>query len=380
MIAFWVAAGVISAAAAGLVLHRAASATQTAGSSDPTMAVFRRQLGEIDDLADRGLIGEDERRLAHAEAGRRLLTAADAPAQVWTADPAARHQVLAVVALAALLSLGFYLALGIPSAPDQPFKGRVKAWRAGDIASLSPPQMAAVLTEATREKPDAEGFRFLAIAQSQSDNPSGAARALRHAITLEPRRGDLWEMLGITLVDQASGEESPGAVTAFREAARLSPQQAVLSRFHLARAQAQAGDRAGAAASLRALLAGLPVGDPRRASLMQSIAQADHPQADHPQADHPQADHPQAPAAPVITTPAASGQMDMIRGMVAGLAGRLADKPDDPAGWVRLVRSYAVLGDVGQRDKALASARGRFAGRIDVLRDLEAAAKTEPMK
>ena len=365
MIAFWVAAGVISAAAAGLVLHRAASATQTAGSSDPTMAVFRRQLGEIDDLADRGLIGEDERRLAHAEAGRRLLTAADAPAQVWTADPAARHQVLAVVALAALLSLGFYLALGIPSAPDQPFKGRVKAWRAGDIASLSPPQMAAVLTEATREKPDAEGFRFLAIAQSQSDNPSGAARALRHAITLEPRRGDLWEMLGITLVDQASGEESPGAVTAFREAARLAPQQAVLSRFHLARAQAQAGDRAGAAASLRALLADLPVGDPRRVSLMQSIAQADHPQA---------------PAAPVITTPAASGQMDMIRGMVAGLAGRLADKPDDPAGWVRLVRSYAVLGDVARRDKALASARGRFAGRIDVLRDLEAAAKTEPMK
>ena len=72
--------------------------------------------------------------------------------------------------------------------------------------------------------------------------------------------------------------------------------------------------------------------------------------------------------------------MDMIRGMVAGLAGRLADKPDDPAGWVRLVRSYAVLGDVARRDKALASARGRFAGRIDVLRDLEAAAKTEPMK
>jgi cytochrome c-type biogenesis protein CcmH len=66
--------------------------------------------------------------------------------------------------------------------------------------------------------------------------------------------------------------------------------------------------------------------------------------------------------------------------MVAGLAERLKARPDDPQGWVRLVRAYAVLGETGQRDAALATARARYAGRGDVLADLDAAAKAEPMR
>ena len=54
--------------------------------------------------------------------------------------------------------------------------------------------------------------------------------------------------------------------------------------------------------------------------------------------------------------------------------------PDDPEGWVRLVRAYAVLGDAGKRDAALASARTRYAGKTQVLQQLEAAAKAEPMQ
>ena len=78
MIAFWVVAGVLAAAAAGLVLFRAAGAAHET-TVDPTPLVYRRQLAEIDELAERGLIGETERKSAHAEAARRLLAAADAP-------------------------------------------------------------------------------------------------------------------------------------------------------------------------------------------------------------------------------------------------------------------------------------------------------------
>ena len=35
-----------------------------------------------------------------------------------------------------------------------------------------------------------------------------------------------------------------------------------------------------------------------------------------------------------------------IQAMVDGLAARLKDSPDDPAGWTRLIRSRLVLGDV----------------------------------
>ena len=74
------------------------------------------------------------------------------------------------------------------------------------------------------------------------------------------------------------------------------------------------------------------------------------------------------------------GQMDMIRGMVEGLARRLKANPDDPDGWVRLVRAYAVLGEAGQRDATLNTARARYASRPQVLVQLDAAAKAEPMK
>jgi len=45
---------------------------------------------------------------------------------------------------------------------------------------------------------------------------------------------------------------------------------------------------------------------------------------------------------------------EMIAGMVAGLAARLETQPNDPDGWVMLVRSYATL---GQREKARDAAR-----------------------
>jgi cytochrome c-type biogenesis protein CcmH len=62
--------------------------------------------------------------------------------------------------------------------------------------------------------------------------------------------------------------------------------------------------------------------------------------------------------------------------MVDGLAARLRANPDDPAGWVRLVRAYTVLGETDRRDAALAEARSRYAGRADVLAALTAA--TQP--
>jgi cytochrome c-type biogenesis protein CcmH len=364
MIAFWVAAGALSAAAAILLMFRAAQAAAQAQAADTTSMFYRRQLAEIGDLADRGLIAPDERRSAEAEAGRRLLAAADAPVEAWSTT-SSRTPILIVAIGAPVLALGLYLAVGSPGLGDQPFAQRLAGWRAANPESLQPAEMAAVLNKLTKEQPnDPDGFRFLALAEGASSNPAGAVRALKHAVQLAPQRGDLWEMLGEAELFTANGELTDDVIDAFNHTIRLDPKN-VAARFHLARAKIKAGDQAGGLADWRALLADMPANDPRRGDLQAAIAQAE---------GHPL---PPPPAAPQSLS---GDQMTAVRGMVAGLAARLQQSPDDPAGWVQLVKAYAVLGDTEKRDAALKAARARYAGKPDELAALTAAAATEPMK
>jgi len=360
MIVFWALAGLLSAATAILILVRAARA---AGQEtlDTTQVFYRRQLAEIGDLAARGLLGEAERKGAEAEAGRRLLAAADAPVEVWSTD-ASRGPVLAAALAAPVLAMILYLVLGAPGRADQPFEARLKEWRAANPETLAPPEMAAVLDRLTRERPkDPEGFRFLALAEAASDDPPGAVRALKRALRLAPERADLWEMLGDAEVYQAGGQVNQDAQDAYAETLKRDP-GSVSARFGLARAQISRGDKAGGIAALQAIAAGMTPGDPRIQAIKTVIADA------------------QGVPAP-SAEPALSGdQMTAIRGMVAGLAERLQAKPDDPEGWVRLVRAYAVLGDAPKRDAALKAANARYAGKAEVLEQLKAAAAAPPMK
>ncbi|WP_411288249.1 c-type cytochrome biogenesis protein CcmI [Phenylobacterium sp.] len=359
MFLFWVVAGVISAAAAGLTLFRAARAASAVEAADPTPILYRRQLAEIDDLADRGLLGEAERKSAHAEAGRRLLGAADAPVEAWTAEAAGRRPVLAAVVAAPALALGLYLALGSPGLADQPYAPRLAAWRGGDLATLKPAEIAAVLRQVVKERPgDPEGLRLLALAEGASENPPAAVRALRRAVAMAPERTDLWRLLAEAIVYRDGGEVKPEAAQVFAEVLRREPGD-VTARFYRAQGKQAAGAKAEAAADLRALLADVPASDERRGAVEAALALAEG----------------KATVASV-----SDEQLTAIRGMVAGLAQRLDASPDDPEGWVRLVRAYSVLGETAQRDAALRAAQARYAGQAEILDQLAQAARTEPMR
>jgi cytochrome c-type biogenesis protein CcmH len=358
MLFFWVAAGVLAAAAAGLILFKAAGAAKEGASADPAPAIYRRQLAEIDDLADQGLIGEAERKSAHAEAARRLLAAADAPSQAWSEDPKARAAVLIAVGATAAAALGIYLQVGARGAPDQPYAERLAAWSRANPESLTAPQIAAVLRDKIAERPgEVEGLRLLALAEASSGEFPAAVRALRRALQIAPERADLWRMMGEALMFQAGGKVEGPAAAAFEEALKREPGDPA-ARFYLAMAKVETGRGADAAAELRALLAEFPQGDERRAMVEAAIARAEgRPQL---RADE--------------------GQMAAIRGMVAGLAAKLEANPDDSDGWVRLVRAYAVLGDTGKRDAAYATARARYAGDPNTRAALDEAARAEPMR
>ncbi len=359
MVLFWVVAGLLAAGAAGVILLRSAGAGAEVAAPDPSQALYRRQLSEIDDLVERGLMGEAESQGARSEAGRRLLSAADAPVQAW--EPVAAVQWVApIIALGvSILALVVYLQIGAPGTPDQPYAKRLAAWRSADLGTLSAPELAAVLRQATAERPtEAEGFRLLGLAEAASQNPIAAARALRKAAGLAPERADVWRMLGQASVVEAGGRADAEARRAFERVLALEPGD-LAARFFLAQAKADAGDTAGAATDLRGLLAQMPSGSEGRPEVEAALAKAENRPA------------------PVTADPA---QQAMIRGMVAGLAEKLKTDPNNPDGWVRLVRAYAVLGDTAARDAAYAAARARYSAKPEVLQQLDEAATSEPMR
>ena len=236
MVAFWVVAGVLSALAAGLILFRAARAASAPEAADPTPVLYRRQLAEIDDLAERGLIAETERKSAHAEAARRLLAAAEHPSEAWTTGGTGRRGIMLAVVLVPILALGLYLTLGAPGVPDQPFAKRLATWRTTDLERLQPAELAAVLERVARDRPnDAELYRYIALAHSAAQDPAAAVRALRHAVTLAPERADLWTALGEATAFR-DGQVSDDAQNAFREALKRDPTGAS-ARYYLARAR-----------------------------------------------------------------------------------------------------------------------------------------------
>jgi cytochrome c-type biogenesis protein CcmH len=363
MIAFWAMAALLSAAAVILILFRAARAATAAQSGDTTAVFYRRQLAEIGDLADRGLIGADERKGAEAEAGRRLLAAADAPVEAWSDGPH-RGLILSAAIAAPLLALAVYLAVGSPQQRDQPFKARLAQWQATPPQELRAQELAALVADKVKGRPsDPDGYKYLALARGGAGDLTGAVEALRRGVRVAPDRADLWQMLGEAELYQANGELTDDAVDAFRHLIKLEP-NSLPARFQLAALKIRDGDKATGIAEWKALLAEMPANDPRRANVQAAIASAEG------------APPPQSSGAAGLS----EDQMTAVRGMVAGLAARLQASPDDPAGWVQLVKAYSVLGDTQKRDAALKTAQARFAGKPDVLAQLREAAATEKMK
>jgi cytochrome c-type biogenesis protein CcmH len=354
MIVFWVAAALLSVAVAVLIVSRAQRAADRLAAEDPTLAVYRRQLAEIDDLAARGLLPQAEQRSARTEASRRLLAAAETEAAPAGASRRNRTLVIALAAAAPLAALALYIVVGSPGMADLPFAQRLKVWRA-DPSRLDPERMAAVLHQVVAEHPgDPTPLVYLARAEVAAGDPASAEQDLRRALVLDPKRPELWALLGETLAMQAGDAASPAARAAFQHASDLDPSQPG-PRYYIGRDQIAGGDVQGGLATWKALDARLAAADPRRAVLERQMAMVE-------KTGVLPSSQPQQP--PI-------DQQALIRAMVAQLAGQLQTQPDNPQGWGRLIRSYGVLGDEPRRQAALARAQALFKDHPDAWKQVE---------
>jgi cytochrome c-type biogenesis protein CcmH len=198
---------------------------------------------------------------------------------------------------------------------------------------------------------DLQAWIYLGRGYMGVGDAGDAAKAYARAVTLANKSGHpdagLDTLYGEALVAQANGVVGPEAEAAFRAALKLNPKEQA-ARFFVAQAQAAHGDKAGALTMLNDLLAEAPANSPLHQTLIDRIA--------------------------LLTAQGGGGAPDP-KAMVAGLAARLKENPDDAAGWQRLIRAYSVLGARAEAQSALATARKTFAGKSDVLATLDAQAK-----
>jgi len=231
---------------------------------------------------------------------------------------------------------------------------------------------------------DQEGWRLLARSYAELGEPDKAADAAKHAAALgaNPDDAAAQSARGEDLVTAASGVVSPDARTAFTAALKADPSDP-RARFFMGLAEAQDGNSDAALTRWLALEKDSPPDAPwlqglrsnisrlaehmglaadalaaRRAKVtsVAPIAAAPAPAPEPATAAAESLPPMAASAGPTAADIAAAQSMSdsdraqMIKGMVARLAQRMEQNPQDVDGWLRLARAYSVL---GEKDKSL---------------------------
>ncbi|MGD0023359.1 MAG: c-type cytochrome biogenesis protein CcmI [Xanthobacteraceae bacterium] len=373
-----------------------------AARSGSDVAVYRDQLDEVERDLTAGLIGKTEAQAARVEISRRLLVAADAaqaaPAASDPVSAAGRRRAAAVASLLVLpiVAGGLYFRLGSPelaSAPLSPERNVASAQQS--VESL----VAQAEERLKRNPEDGRGWEILAPVYMRLGRYSDSATAWRNALQLLGESAERQADLGEALTAEADGVVTADAKAAFVRAATLDA-TLVSARFYLGLAAEQDGQREKAAQIWRDLIAQAPAGAPWVGDVRNALARVEAPPA--PASRWQASDVRNAlgrvesastpvppPPPPTTTTPPgpSAAQMEAaadqppqqqdatIRGMVDRLAARLKQDGSDVDGWVRLVRSYNVLGEPEKARAAAADARQALAGDPGKLQRLDAALK-----
>jgi len=275
-----------------------------------------------------------------------------------------------------------YRALSDKEAPEE-----------AEIADAAPPTIASLKAAAEVDPLNAPAWQELGFAYYQTEQFEEAARAYRQAIEGDKDSAVLWSALGEARLMASNSVEMPAnAIDAFGQALALDPTDA-RSRYFMAVKKDLAGDHRGAIDDWLALLTDTPAGAPWEVNLRQTIEQVGKINnidvgGDLADAAEGRDAPPALTAGNAIPGPsqeqiAAAGaiapgeQRNMAEGMVESLDAKLRANPDNPDGWVMLMRSRMTLGQPDKASQALKDAVAANPANADRLRK-EAAALGVP--
>jgi len=322
--------------------------------------VYLDQLDELERDHARGLVDESQVEAARTEIERRLLATSRAEGHEAPAKPNAprSHVVLAAMVLLAVpvITVPLYVDLGSPKLPNLPFAEREPvAPAANGIAAQAQARLETAEQRANNAPDDPQGWFDLGRFRLVSGDTDGAVEALSRAMETSNNRADIASAYGEALARQAEGRVTAEARNAFTIALTSNPGDP-RARYFLALSDYQEGREEAALRAWSALGRSAPEGAPWLPAVQARIVETARELGEVPTdwLPPPAPEAPRGPFAgggPTGADVAAAQEMspedrqDMIRGMVANLAARLEDEPDDVEGWRRLARSREVLGE-----------------------------------
>jgi cytochrome c-type biogenesis protein CcmH len=374
---FWVIAALLTLGASLAVLLPLTSRSRMApAGADHDLEVYRDQLAEIDRDTARGLIQPSDAQEARAEVARRIIRVANAekPAADAPARASGRLRLVGAIAVLAvpLVSWSLYGRLGSPDLPSQPLAERLTK----NPADSSVDELVARAEAHLAKNPsDGRGWEVLAPVYLRMQRFDDAVTAYRNAIRLEGSTAPRQAGLGEALANVQGGMISAEAQAAFQAALQLDPKNPK-AQFYLAIGLAQEGRRADAIAAWRRMLGDLPQGSAWREAVEQALAESGGQVAGAkaaPSSDQKGPDQKDIDAASAMSP---ADRQAMIETMVASLDDRLRQNPNDAEGWMKLVRSYAVLGKKAEARDALDRAVAAFGKDSDEAKKLVAFAAT----
>ena len=355
--AIWVLLATMTGGAVLAVLWPLTRRARSVAATGDETAFYRAQISEIERDRERGLIAAPEAEAAKVEAGRRLLRAAERQKDSGNleSEPALRRRRAATavaLSIAPLIALSLYGALGSPSLPAQPLSARLKT----EPAKLEFAEaLARVESHLAQNPQDWRGWEVIAPVYLRVGRAADAAKALDAVIRLNGETALRLAAFGEASVAASNGVVEAKARDAFDRALKLDGGLAS-ARFYLALATEQDGDKDGAIARYKELHVSLPTNTPQRALVESRITRLGG----------------------TVTSSIADlpeEQKTAINAMVEGLAARLKSDGSDAEGWLRLVRSYVVLGDRDKANEALAAARQSLNDKPQDIERLAALAK-----
>lgn len=388
---FWILAVALSALIGGWLFHALKTGGQgSVGNTD--LGVYRTQLAELERDKLRGVIDDDEAGRARIEISRRILEI-DSTGVAITGRH--RSPLFPMVFIGVTLASAFalYVYLGAPGYPDLPMSERLA--RAETFHADRPSQADAEAETVLPDRPapdpqfldlvdrlrsavasnpdDLTGLRLLARNEAALGNYADASVAQRHILTLTGDTATAADFAALADIYALAtgGYISPEAEEALTAALERDPANGT-ARFYMGLMWAQTGRPDRAFELWRDLLEEGPEEAPwipqirAQIALLSRAAGVDYtPTA------------PNGPSADDIASAAemtAQERQEMIRGMVEGLAERLASEGGSAEEWARLIFALAQLGDADRARAIWVEAQTVFAGRPDALATVNAAA------